>query len=101
MAEDYASNYLLQVFLSQHGGLIYDQCHRVNKAHPEAPARNIEKMYQVAYSLLTFTQSLTTRRHHNLCYGLDIEAHPDCELCKLIKIERELTKVLADIKKEV
>ena len=45
--------------------------------------------------LRTKTQSLTHRKHHSLCYGLDIEAHPDCELCKIIRAEKVADEVLA------
>ena len=43
------------------------------------------------------TRDMKLRNHHGNCYGLDIEAHPDCELCKLISAERIADRVLAKI----
>ena len=69
-------------------------CASVNPDNPMAVAKSIKEMYEALKELLIITSTME-RQHHNLCYGLDIEAHPDCQLCKLIAVERRANKVLA------
>ena len=55
------------------------------------------ELLEALIGLLRFTRSMSHREHHNLCYGLDIEAHPDCELCKLITKERIAEQAIAKV----
>ena len=89
MAQDYAERYILQVFLAQHGALIYDQCHRINKSHPLAVARNIEKMYNIIKDFLgesTLDPDNPANARHII--------YPDDDVIV------EAFRILADIKKE-
>jgi hypothetical protein len=55
-------------------------------------------MYEALKKLLRVVEGDGKRKHHNLCYGLDVKAHPDCELCKSIVVERMGNKALAKAK---
>ena len=52
-------------------------------------------MYEALKALLGIVRDDGKRPHHSLCYGIDIEPHPDCELCKSIAVERMSEKALA------
>jgi hypothetical protein len=46
-----------------------------------------EDMYMTLKSVLAMEYDT---RHHSLCYGIDIESHPDCETCKTLKMLRRV-----------
>lgn len=59
----------------------------------------VSDMYEVLKELLSVTTG-NNRKHHSfcyVCYGCGIKAHPDCELCKSIAVERIAAKVLAKV----
>lgn len=61
------------------------------------PMHNVApKLYVSLKVLLKLVRGNGERKHHNLCYGLDVEARPDCELCKSLAVERIAYKVLAE-----
>jgi hypothetical protein len=81
-------SYACGCIVGQKDSVLYLEYCPMHKATP--------KLLTALKELLKVVKGDGKRKHHNLCYGLDVEAHPDCELCKSIAVERIGYKAVAE-----